>query len=60
MLGVAVFVLEALLLVVVVVTEVVLVPVLPVVPVNEEGLTVGVGIVPVLVTTVVCAPEADV
>ena len=46
MLDIAVFVLESLLLVVVVV--------------NEEGLTVGVGIVPVLVTTVVCAPEADV
>ena len=59
-LGVAVFVLEALLLVVVVVTEVVLVPVLPVVPVNEEGLTVGVGVVPVLVTTIVCALELGV
>ena len=60
MLDIAVFVLEALLLVVVVVTEVVLVPVLPVVPVNEEGLTVGVGIVPVLVTTIVCALELGV
>ena len=60
MLGVAVFVLEALLLVAVVVTGVVFVLVLLVVPVDEEGLTVGVGIVPVLVTNVVSAPEADV